>query len=246
MNLLRPDYPASPRAAPGQFGMTVIEVLVGTAIMALVASTVAMLLGVAVQSKMISGARSADTETARATLGWMVERIRNAGLNLQPSKQPQLRCMDRIVAQDPLLLPTGNRVYASGEILKTDHVAGDEGLTVGYYLAPDPDTGNEVVMEYRQPCGAGPTSIGAYSARLSNPRLKIRDLTFQYFGANGAAITDLTSAARIRAITAIRISLTVESHEGASGVQTQTLTRSVRFWNPEPNVNNWINENEDY
>jgi type II secretory pathway component PulJ len=243
---LGPSRRVSPHAAVGQSGMTVIEVLVGAAVMALLASTIAMLLGVAVQSKMISSTRSADTETARATLGWMVERLRNAGLNLQPKKQSQLRCMDRIVAQDPLLLPTANRVYTSGEILKSDTVAGDEVLTVGYYLARDPETGNQAVLEYRQPCGSGPTSVRTYSAPLSNPKLNIRDLTFQYFGVDGTAITDLANAARIRSIAMIRISLTVETQEGSSGLQAQALTRSVRLWNPEPNTNNWINANEDY
>jgi hypothetical protein len=230
----------------GERGLTVTECLVGIAIAAVVAGTVALLLGAAVRSKMIGSTRSAETETAQSALGWMVERLRNAGLDLQPSAQLQARCKDRLVAQDAQLLPTAHSVYASGEMVKTSTVAGDEVLTIGYYVALDPDTSHGVVMEYRQPCASGATSVPEYSARLSNPKLNVTDLSFQYFDAGGAAITSLIGPIQIRKIAAIKISLTVQGSEGASGVQTQTLARSVVFWNPEPNVNNWINANENY
>lgn len=219
-----------------------IEFVVGIAIMAVVASTVATLVGAAVHSKMISGTRSANTETVRATLTWMAERLRNAGLNLQPSAQSQLRCQDRVVAQDARLFPTANSVYVSGEMLKTDTVAGDEVLTIGYYVAVDPGTGRRVVMEYKQPCASGPVAIPEYSARLSNPKLDVTDLTFHYFDAGGRAITSLTGLTQIRKIAALTISLTVQG----SGMQAQTLVRSVLFWNPEPSLNNWVDANENY
>jgi hypothetical protein len=151
-----------------------------------------------------------------------------------------------VVALDPNLLPTRNSVYVSGEMLKTNTVAGNEDLTLGYYLAPDQSTGNQVVMEYKQPCASAGISISANSARLSNPKLNVTGLTFQYFDAGGTAITSLTSSTEIRKIAALKISLTVEESEGASRTQIQTLTRSVLFWNPEPNTNDWVNANENY
>ena len=234
------------QAASGQRGVTVTEFLVGIAIAAAVAGTVAMLLGAAVRSKMISSTRSAETETGQAALGWIAERLRNAGLNLRPNTQSQARCKDRVVAQDGQLLPTAHSVYVSGEIAKTNTVAGGEELTIGYYVAPDPETGHSVVMEYREPCVSASTSVPDHSARLSNPRLNVTDLTFRYFDAAGAAITSLIGPTQIRKIAAIKISLTVQGAEGASGTQTETLTRSVVFWNPEPNANNWIDANENY
>jgi len=226
--------------------MTMTEILVGAAIMAVVASTVAGLLGVAVRSKMVSSTRSADTETARATLAWIAERLRNAGLNLRPSAQVHSRCKDRVVAQDASLLPTARSLYVSGEMLKTNAVAADEALTIGYYLATDPGTGNQVVMEYKQPCASGATSVSTYSARLSNPKLNVTGLTFQYFDAGGTEITSLTSSTEIRKIAAIRISLAVQGTEGSSGAQKEVLARNAVLWNPEPNANNWVNPNENY
>src|ERR1700756_2343124 len=100
-----------------QRGLTVLEVIVGIAIMAVVGGAVSILVGSALQAKMISSVRSSDTETARSTLEWMTERIRNAGLNLQPSGQPQLRCKDMVVGQDLNLLPTATSLYISGDML---------------------------------------------------------------------------------------------------------------------------------
>lgn len=226
--------------------MTVTEILVGAAITTVVAGTVAALLGVAVQSKMITSVRSSDTETARTILAWMAERLRNAGLNLRPAAQLNLRCRDRVVAQDAGLLPTARRVYVSGEVLKTNPVAAAETVTIGYSLATDPDTGNQVVMEYKQPCASEGTSVSTYSARLSNPKLNITDLAFHYFDAGGMEVTSLTSSTEIRRIAAIKIVLTVLGAEGSSGPQNEVLARSVVLWNPEPNTNNWINPNENF
>jgi len=227
-------------------GMTVVEILVASALMAVVTGAIAILIGASVQSKMISASRSADTETARVTLEWMSDRLRNAGLNVLPSAQSQLRCKDRVVAQDTSLLPTANGVYVSGEILNTNTTAGDEVATIGYYLATDSGTGNQVVMEYNQPCSSGATAISTYSTRLSNPKISVTSLAFQYFDASGNAVTNLGSASAIRQIQIISIAITVQSSEGRSGVQTQVFTRNVQFWDPEPNANTWVDLNENF
>jgi Tfp pilus assembly protein PilW len=229
-----------------QQGLTVVEILVTSALMAIVTGAIAMLIGTSVQSKMISAARSADTQTARATLAWMSDRLRHAGFNVQPSAQSQLRCKDRVVAQDPSLLPTTNSVYVSGEIWNTNTTAGDEDVTIGYYLAADPVTGKQVVMEYNQPCSSGSTAIATYSTRLSNPKISVTSLAFQYFAANGTAITNLTSPAQIRLIQIISISMTVLGTEGRSGQQTQVFKRYVLLWDPDPNLNTWVDVNENY
>ncbi len=214
--------------------------------MAVVGGAISILVGTAIQAKMISSVRSSDTETGRSTLEWMTERIRNAGLNLRPSAQTQLRCKDMVVAQDTSLLPTTASVYVSGEILNTNTVAGDEDVTIGYYLGSDPVTGAAVVMEYRQACSGGATAIATNSTSLSSPKLTITSLSFSYYNANGAAVTSLTSATQIRTIRIVSVSLTVQGSEGRSGVQTQTLTRYVLLRNPEANANNWLDVNENF
>jgi len=235
-----------PHRVHDQQGLTVVEIIVASALMGIIAGAISFMIGAAVQSKMISAARSNDTETARRTLEWMSDRLRQAGFNVKPSAQIQLRCKDRVVAQDATLLPTANSVYFSGELLKTDTQAGDQVATFGYYLAADPGTGNRVVMEYNQPCSAGATLISAYSNRLSNPKINVTNLTFQYFDANGNAVTNLTSPAAIRTIQLVSVSLTVQGLEGTSKTQTQTVSRSVMFWDPDPTANNWVDVNENF
>src|SRR5437016_1493569 len=161
------------RRAHDQRGLTVVEILVATALMMIIAGAIAILMGAAVQSKMISASWSAETQSARITLAWMAERLRQAGFNVLPGEVSPynqagypLRCKDRVVAQDPLLLPTANSVYISGEIpYVTGSIPGSHVVTIGYYLATDAGTGNQVIMEYNQGCLLGPTSIAAYSTR---------------------------------------------------------------------------------
>jgi prepilin-type N-terminal cleavage/methylation domain-containing protein len=227
-------------------GFTLVEVLVGLMLIGVVTGAMAILVGAAVQSKVITTSRSVNTETTRRTLDWMSERLRNAALNLNPSLQSANRCKDRIVAQDPALFPTTNSLYVSGEIINTDTVAGNEAMTLGYYLGSDPGTGNQIVMEYRQSCSSGATDVTDNSQPLSSPKVPVTALTFQFFGANGDEILDLSTPSSIQQIRMIRISMTVQGSEGTSGSQTETLTRDVTLRNPEPNANNWIDVNEAY
>jgi type II secretory pathway component PulJ len=222
--------------------MTLLELLVVIGLMAALAGSLSTLVGVAVRSKLIVAVRSADTETARQTLEWMSERLRNAGLNLKPGDQPELRCKDMVVAQEAALRPTASAFYASGEILNSDTVAGNEVITIGYLLGPDPVTGNPVVLEYQQLCTAG---AGATTTPLSDPRIAVTNFQFDYFSSSGLRITDLTSASEIRRIRLVRITLNVQGSQGQSGLQTQTWTRDVMLRNPEPNANDWKNPNEN-
>ena len=234
------------QAVTGQAGLTVMEVLIGLSIMAVVAGSISMLVGTAVQSKMISAARQGDTETARESLDWMAERLRNAGLDVQPGSQPQLRCKDRVVAQDSLLLPTASSVYVTGDIVNTTTSSPYPIVTIGYYLGPDPVTGQQVIMEYNQPCSSGATSVATYSNPLSTPNVTVTGLTFQYYDVNGNQIVSPTTVAQIRSIQFIQVSLAVQSSQGQSGVQSQTLQRNIVLRNPDPNAANWQDPNETY
>ncbi len=235
-----------PHSVHDQRGLTVIEILVASALMAIVAGAISILMGASVQSKMISSGWSSDTQSARKTLSWMSDRLRQAGFNVKPPLT-QARCNDRIVAQDATLYPTATAVYFSGEILNTNTVAGDEVATFGYYLGTDATTGNKVVMEYNQPCAAGATSVATYSTELSNPKSNVTNLTFAYYDGSGNVVSNLTSVATIRTITIVSISLTVQTTEGKYGKQTEVyLNRYVRLWVPEPNLNAWMDVNESY
>jgi hypothetical protein len=200
--------------------------------MTLVIGSMAALVGAAVRGRMITAVRSADTETARATLEWMSERMRNAGLNVQPSAQPQLRCKDMVVAQDTGLRPHSTSVYVSGEILNTDTTAGNEVITIGYRLQ------SGTVMEDSSTCSGG---WAPSSAVVSNPRITVTALTFEYFTRNGDQIAvPTTDVEQIRSIRSVRTTLTVQAQEGTSGVQTQTFVRMIMLRNPRPDTNNYL------
>jgi hypothetical protein len=229
-----------------QTGLTVMEILVGISIMAIVAGSISLLVGTAVQSKMITASRQGDTETARESLDWMSERLRNAGLNVQPGTQAQTRCKDRVVAQDVLLVPTATSVYVTGDLVNTTTTPPYPIVTIGYYVAADPVTGTQVIMEYDQACSSGATSVAANSNPLSMPNITVTGLTFQYYDSGGNHLTNPSTLAQIRSIQLIQISLSVQTTQGRSGVQAQTLTRNVVLRNPDPNTANWMDPNETY
>jgi type II secretory pathway component PulJ len=224
------------RALSNQRGTTLAEVVISGLLTTLVVGSLSVLVGAATRSKMIVAVRSADTESARQTLEWMSERLRNAGLNVRPSLQPEGRCQDMVVAQDPALRPQTNSVYVSGEVVNTDTTAGNEVITIGYRLQ------SGIVVEDRGACAGAwaPTS-----SQVSNPRVTVTGLAFRYFTRTGAEITvPTTDPEAIRSIRSILITLTVQGEEGTSGTQAQTFTRAVMLRNPRPDTNDWLSPTE--
>ncbi|MDQ7828321.1 MAG: hypothetical protein QN122_02620 [Armatimonadota bacterium] len=221
--------------------MTLLEVLVSIGLMVTLAASMTTLLGAAVRSKQVIGLRTIDAETARTSLEWMSERLRNAGLNLRPAEQTEPRCQDMVVALDAALRPTANALHVSGEMLNSNTIAGDEVITLGYRVGDDPVTGVPVIMEYRQDCTPGAI---ATLRPLSDPQVRVTQLAFDYFAPNGQRITDLTTRSEIQRIRVVRITLQTESSQGTSGVLRRTWSRDVMLRNPEPNLNDWKNPSE--
>jgi hypothetical protein len=209
-----------------------VEVVVSTVLMVTVVGAISSLVGATVRGKLIVSSRSADTQTARQTLQWMSERLRNAGLNILPSAQSQDRCKDMVVAQDASLRPQSDRIYISGEIINTNTTAGDEVITLGYRVD------NGVVVEDAGSCSGtwSPTT-----SQVSDPRVTVNSLQFRYFQANGAEVAvPTTDVTEIQAIRLVQISMTVTASEGTSGPSTQTFTRLVMFRNPPPDTSIWL------
>lgn len=220
----------------GQAGNTLLEVLVALTVMAMLVGTLSILVGAAVRGKMIVAVRSADTETARRTLEWMSERLRNAGLNILPSAQSEPRCRDMVVAQVASLRPTADRIYVSGEIFNTDTVAGNEVITIGYRLQ------GGAVIEESASCAGGwiPVASG-----VSDPRITVSKLSFRYFTRAGDEVTVPTpNLGDIRSIRTVLVTLTVQGEQGRSGAQTQTFSRMVMLRNPRPDASNWLSPSE--
>src|SRR5437879_11709276 len=107
-------------------------------------------------------------------------------------------------------------------------------------------------MEYKQPCSVSVTNVAAYSTRLSNPKVNVTSLAFTYYNGSGVAVTPPFTVSSppggaVRSIQIISISLTVKSTEGKYGKQTEIyLNRYVRLWEPEPNANNWVDQNANF
>jgi hypothetical protein len=197
-----------------------------------VVASISSLVGTSVRGKMIVASRTADTVTARQTLEWMSERLRNAGLDILPANQAELRCKDMVVAQDAALRPQANSIYVSGEIINTNTNSGDQVITLGYRLD------NGVVIEDRGSCSG---SWAPTTSSVSDPRVTVNSLQFRYFEANGAEVTvPTTDVTAIQAIRLIEISLTVQRSEGTSGTDRQTFTRLVMLRNPKPDTNLWL------
>jgi type II secretory pathway component PulJ len=218
--------------------MTLLEVVVAAAVMSMVIGALSLLVGASVRSKTIVAVRSSDTQTARQTLEWMSERLRNAGLNVLPSAQLQVRCRDMVVAQDTSLRPQRDRVYVSGEIFNSNTTAGDEVITLGYRLQ------NGVLIEERSSCAGAwvPATSG-----ISDPHVTVTDLAFHYFDRVGDEVAvPTTDVDAIRSIRLISVSLTVQAVQGRSGTQTQTFTRMIMLRNPRPDTNAWLSPRETY
>ena len=214
----------------GQAGISLVEVVVAMVIMTVVVGTIATLVGASVRSKMIVASRSSDTETARQALEMMSERLRNAGLYIDPAVQPD-RCDDMVVAKDPALRPTATQLYVAGEIFNANTTAGDEVIVLGYRL----DGGR--IVEDRSGCAVwAPTT-----ADVSNPAIVVTSLLFRYFGPSGGEIAVPTADEEaIRSIRAVQISLTVRAEQGRSGAQIQRFTRLVMLRNPRPDRSGWL------
>jgi type II secretory pathway pseudopilin PulG len=215
---------------PAQAGISLIEVMVAMVIMTVVIGTIATLVGASVRSKMIVAVRSADTETARQTLEMMSERLRNAGLNIDPDAQPD-RCDDMVVAKDAALRPTASQVYVAGEIFNSNNQPGDQVVVLGYLLS------GGRVFEDRSACA----SWAPATSDVSDPRITVAGLTFRYFGPSGGEITvPTTDEEAIRSIRIIQVTITVQGQEGRSGLQTQSFSRLVMLRNPRPDRSDWL------
>ncbi len=66
----------------GEAGFTLLEVITALVLMAMVTGTLFLLVAAGTRSRLIVAARAADTESARRTLEWMSERLRNAGFTI--------------------------------------------------------------------------------------------------------------------------------------------------------------------
>ncbi len=227
----------------GQRGTTLVEMVVAIVVMVMVIGAMSLLVAAAVRGKMIVAVRSADTESARQTLEWMSERLRNAGLNIYPSAQAEPRCKDMVVALDAGLRPRSGSVHVSGEILNTDPLAGNEVVTLGYRLV------DGVVVEEKARCQDNWNSSTVSSSAVSNPRIPVTVLVFKYFTRGGDLIPvppggPITDVDAIRSIRLIEITMTVQGEEGRSGQQSQTFTRLVMLRNPRPDTNDWLSPTE--
>lgn len=211
-------------------GMTLIEVLAALTIGTLLMSTVYLAIGTAVRSRLLVNSTLQNQQHGRIIVQWLGDRIRQAGYSVNYTS-PLPRCRDALVVEDAAYLPTATRLY-----FNTDVAADGTTETIGYQINTEL-VGGSAVNIVEQSVTNCITGSPAQTAAVTDPTsIAILSLTFTYYNATGAVVTDLTTPSSIRSIRMIRITLVERANAGAQGPKDQTWTTTVQLRNPDPRL----------
>ena len=212
----------------GERGLTLIEVLAAMTVGTLVLSSVYLAVGTAVRSRLLVQSTLHNQQHGRLIVQWMGDRIRQAGYAVTPSSSIP-RCRDALVVEDGAYTPTASALY-----FNTDLANDGTPETIGFRLDTE-SVGVQsiaVVQQSGTDCAAGATE---QLANVTDPTsVQIVSLTFTYYNASGAEVTDLVTPASIRSIRMVRITLVERASAGAAGTRDQTWTLMVNLRNPDP------------
>ncbi|MGQ0571671.1 MAG: PulJ/GspJ family protein, partial [Armatimonadota bacterium] len=212
----------------GERGMTLIEVLAAMAIGSLMLSTIYLAVGTAVRSRLRVMSTLQNQQHGRLVVQWLGDRLRQAGYAVSYTSSIP-RCRDALVVEDPTLNPTSAQLY-----FNTDLAADGTPETIGFSVGLE-TVGSASVNVVRQSVTDCATGATEQVASVTDPTsVRVTSLSFAYYDANGAAVTDLTTPTGIRSIRMIRITLVEEASAGAQGTRSQTWTILVNLRNPDP------------
>ena len=212
----------------GERGLTMVEVLSTLAIGSLVLSTVYLATGTAIRSKMLVTSKLHNQQHGRIIVQWLGNRVRQAGYAVNTAS-PIPRCRDALVVEDASFAPTATRLYVN-----TDLANDGTTETIGFQMGTETvgATTINIIQELVTNCAAGATE--RVSSVTDPTSVRIISLTFTYYDAAGAVVTDLTTPASIRSIRMVRITLVERASAGAAGEQEQTWSVQVNLRNPDP------------
>lgn len=211
-----------------QRGSTLIEVVAAMTIGTLLMSTVYLAVGTAIRSRLLVNSTIRNQQHGRLIVQWLGDRVRQAGYAVNTSSALP-RCRDAIVVEDAAYTPTATRLY-----FNTDVAVDGTPETIGYSVGTEVVNGSPVniVEQSVANCTTGATT---QTSSVTDPTsIAILSLTFTYYNAAGAVVTDLVSPASIRSIRMVRITLVERANAGAQGPRDQTWTTMVQLRNPDP------------
>lgn len=209
-------------------GTTLIEVVAALTIGSLLMSTMYLAIGTAVRSRLLVDSTIHHQQHGRLIVQWLGDRIRQAGYGVDTGSSLP-RCRDALVVEDAPLRPTATQLY-----FNTDVAADGTTETIGFQIGTEAVAGSpvNVVQQSTQNCTAGAIT---QTASVTDPTtIAILSLTFTYYNAAGAVVTDLITPSSIRSIRMVRITLVERAFAGAQGPRDQTWTTLLQLRNPDP------------
>ena len=219
-SLNHPSGPAKGRS--GEAGMTFLEVLVALSIMALLFGSIHLVVGNAIATKLTVSNRIADQSQGRQVVEWLADRIRQAGFRASSGSSIP-RCRNGIVSQDSLYYPTTSSLSVTADI-------DNSGTAQTRTFKIETVSGKPAVTETVTACLTGATTTD--QAVTDTTSVQVQSLTFAYYDASGAAVTNLTNSAAIQSIRTVQVTVVVRALLGKQGPTDQTWTTEVALRNP--------------
>ena len=211
-----------PRGLPGEAGLTFMEVVMALTIMALLFGSIHLVVGNAIAAKLMVSNRVADQSQGRQTVEWIADRVRQAGFRASAGSTFP-RCRNGIVSQDSLYYPT-----TSSLSITTDF--DNEGTAETRTFKVETVAGMPAVTESVTECTTGATTSD--QPITDTTAVRVQSLTFAYFDASGAAVTNLTSPPAIQSIRNVQVTVVVRALGGKMGPTDQTWTTQIALRNP--------------
>jgi len=208
------------RRSSCESGFTLLEVVTAVSITVLAFASIHFAAGTAVVGKLLAASAVANAQQGRQAVAWIADRVRQAGF--RTSNSAIGRCQDRMPVE-PGYLPTASALWINADV-------DDEGApeTLGFRI--ETVAGVPAVTETVIPCEAGGRAI---DQPITSPTsVRAEALTFRYFDAAGAELTNPSTSAEIRAIRLVTVSLDVEADAGPHGPAAQTWTAAIALRNP--------------
>jgi prepilin-type N-terminal cleavage/methylation domain-containing protein len=209
-------------SAEQERGFTLVELLVGLVVTGLIFVSIHLVIGNAVSAKLIASNRIAGQNQGRLVVGWIADRVRQAGFRANPTSAIT-RCRNGIVSQDASYYPTATTLSVTGDV---DNTGTPQTRTFKIETVGGVQSATETVI----PCAAGATASD--QPLTDRTSVSAQSLTFVYFDSAGSPVTNLTSPTAIQSIRTVEITFQVRARLGRNGPTDQTWTTRVALRNP--------------
>ena len=223
---MRPSFRSRKRPAlgrgrtGGETGLTVLEVVAALSISVVAFASVHLTAGTAILGKLLTSTTVSKEQQGRQVVEWIADRVRQAGFTTAGSALA--RCQDKIATQSGYL-PTTSQLWVNADV-DNDGMPETRGFRI------ETVSGVPAVTETVIDCATGAITL---DQPITSPTsVQVLALTFSYYDASGAAVTDLTSVPAIRTIRFVTVTVQARSTGVARGSTPQTWTSSIQLRNP--------------